>query len=116
MPRAWPIAKGIVVGMYCTLAVVVGNPAHGRSVPAPSTNPDHVAHDVAPGVRFADALESGQSVSRTCKLCGVIPGAAARETLRIPVPAWVVMAAMFILAGIKFPYNVVAVGCSGLAG
>ena len=116
MPRAWPIAKGMVVGMYCTLAVVVGNPAYGRSVPAPSANPDHVAHDVAPGVRFADAWESGQSLSRTCKLCGVIPGAAARETLRILVSAWVVMAAMFILAGIKFLSSAVALRFLGLAG
>src|SRR5262252_7174736 len=116
MPRAWPIAKGIVVGMYCTLAVVVGNPAYGRSVPAPSANPDHVAHDVAPGVRFADAWESGQSLSRTCKLCGVIPGAAARETLRILVSAWVVMAAMFILAPIKFSSSAVALRFLGLAG
>jgi len=107
----------MLIGMLCTLAVVVGNPGDERSVPARSANPNHVAHDVAPSMRFADAWESGQSLSRTCKLCEVIPGAAARETLRIIlVSAWVVMAAVFILAPIKFPSSAAALRFLGIAG
>ena len=107
MPRTLFVGKRMLIGMYCSLAVVVGDPAYGRFQPAPGANPAHVAHDVAPVVRFADAWdyqESRQPPSRTCRPCVVtLAETAAREALRIPVSAWAVMAVVFILAGINFP-------------